>query len=536
MANEYGNYSIINPLHKLNSIHTISGGNLTVVSGSASSGYGYTSSIGLPSSGVWEAEVTLTVQGGTGAFGIITDDYDQSAVGDVWGTTTGNVVSLTNGGTIGVDGSNVQTGLTSWSAGDKVICQADVDNGTIKFFLNTGSGYSQLGSTVTGRSTATMTGQVFWSASKSSTHTHDFGQNGFTLQGSSSKYLSTANLPTPAVPNYEDEYFIKAGISHSNGSTTAVTLPKNVSGGAMVRIKRTDSAGSWYGFDTVRGVNKSIRWDVTEAESTNTFDDQNLTGTTFTMPSDLASGTYLLECFYVGSYFQIKGFVGDHPTVQTISYGSALDSAPGFMVFFNRDGSTQERTMTYHVSTGNASRLDISDTVAAASSAGAFGSFTPTTTQFKVGNEQNSNQDDANIISYHWANSGPYKFGSYVGTGRAGSDGDVQDGAFINVGGAPQSLFAKKVVASTIGWVHHARQYNNPVNANEADGFCALNDDRIVDSSTGTYGGVGGDFVSTGWKNYGGFTDMNESEAIIIYGAFGIQPLTDGGINQSRAR
>ena len=77
----------------------------------------------------------------------------------------------------------------------------------------------------------------------------------------------------------------------------------------MVRIKRTDSTGSWYGFDTVRGANKSVRWDVTEAESTSTFDDQNLTGTTFTMPSDLATGTYLLECFYVGSYFQIKGFV-----------------------------------------------------------------------------------------------------------------------------------------------------------------------------------------------------------------------------------
>jgi len=519
MANEYGNYSIINPLHKLNSIHTISGGNLTVVSGSASSGYGYTSSIGLPSSGVWEAEVTLTVQGGTGAFGIITDDYDQSAVGDVWGTTTGNVVSLTNGGTIGVDGSNVQTGLTSWSAGDKVICQADVDNGTIKFFLNTGSGYSQLGSTVTGRSSATMTGQVFWSASKSSTHTHDFGQNGFTLQGSSSKYLSTANLPTPAVPNYEDEYFIKAGISHSNGSTTAVTLPKNVSGGAMVRIKRTDDAGSWYGFDTVRGVNKSIRWDVTEAESTNTFDDQNLTGTTFTMPSDLASGTYLLECFYVGSYFQIKGFVGDHPTVQTISYGSALDSAPGFMVFFNRDGSTQERTMTYHVSTGNASRLDISDTVAAASSAGAFGSFTPTTTQFKVGNEQNSNQDDANIISYHWANSGPYRFGTYEGNA-------VVDGTFINIGGFATVMVVKNIdsAASYQAVPRVLQDYNSGANAS------------LQWDNDGVGGTAAFDVLSNGAKMRTANVNFNSAHTF-VYLAFGIRLIQgDGGINQGRAK
>jgi len=530
MANEYGNYSIINPLHKLNSIHTISGGNLTVVSGSASSGYGYTSSIGLPSSGVWEAEVTLTVQGGTGAFGIITDDYDQSAVGDVWGTTTGNVVSLTNGGTIGVDGSNVQTGLTSWSAGDKVICQADVDNGTIKFFLNTGSGYSQLGSTVTGRSSATMTGQVFWSASKSSTHTHDFGQNGFTLQGSSSKYLSTANLPTPAVPNYEDEYFIKAGISHSNGSTTAVTLPKTVSGGAMARIKETDGTTDWYVFDTVRGVNKSLKYNDDDEEDTSTFDDQNLTGTTLTLPSALASGTYLIEIFYVGSYFQIKTYTGN-ATNRTISFDDTLDTNPGFILHRDRSGGSTV-AMCWHSSLTNTSNMIADQADAVNTSQATYQNSTaPTTTQFSLGTLAEANGDGLAFVCYAWANSGPYQFGTYVGNG---GNGDA--GPFINVGGAPQSFFAKKLASSTIGWVHHARQYNDPANANETDQFCSLNTANAIGESTGTSGGVGGDFVSTGWKHRGGFTDMNESGVTIIYGAFGIQPLTDGGVNQSKAK
>jgi hypothetical protein len=334
--------------------------------------------------------------------------------------------------------------------------------------------------------------------------------------------MGTQNLPTPAPINYEDEYYIEAGISHSNGSTTAVTLPKTVSGGAMVRIKRTDSTGSWYGFDTVRGANKSVRWDVTEAESTSTFDDQNLTGTTFTMPSDLATGTYLLECFYVGSYFQIKGFVGDHPTVQTLSYDSALDSAPGFMVFFNRDGSTQERTMTYHISTGNASRLDVTDHATAASNAGAFGSFTPTTTQFKVGNEQNSNQDSANIISYHWANSGPYAFGSYTGNGNT-------DGPVSNVGGGSQFLFRKNSGAATF-WSTTSPQLNgNEVNsALDLSGTQALTADAVSQM----------DFLSTGFKtrDNGSEVHLNNSGATYIYGAFGIQPLTDGAINQGRAK
>ena len=302
-----------------------------------------------------------------------------------------------------------------------------------------------------------------------------------------------------------------------------MTLPKTVSGGAMVRIKRTDSTGSWYVFDTVRGANKSVRWDVTEAESTSTFDDQNLTGTTFTMPSDLATGTYLLECFYVGSYFQIKGFVGDHPTVQTLSYDSALDSAPGFMVFFNRDGSTQERTMAYHISTGNASRLDVTDSVTAASNAGAFGSFTPTTTQFKVGNEQNTNQDSANIISYHWANSGPYSFGNYTGNSNA-------DGSFINVGGRPQ-VFCGKPTTAADSWL---AKYDALLEYN-------VNGKRLYWEmtnavSTSTSDGLV-DFVSTGVKNRISSTGLNSSTyGNYIYMAFGIQPLTDGAVNQGRAK
>ena len=55
--------------------------------------------------------------------------------------------------------------------------------------------------------------------------------------------------------------------------------------------------------------------------------------------------------------------------------------------------------------------------------------------------------------------------------------------------------------------------------------------------SAQNYGGVGGDFVSTGWKHRGGYTDMNASGVEIIYGAFGIQPIQgDGKINQGRAR
>jgi len=46
------------------------------------------------------------------------------------------------------------------------------------------------------------------------------------------------------------------------------------------------------------------------------------------------------------------------------------------------------------------------------------------------------------------------------------------------------------------------------------------------------------DFLSTGFKtrDNGSEVHLNNSGATYIYGAFGIQPLTDGAINQGRAK
>jgi len=343
------------------------------------------------------------------------------------------------------------------------------------------------------------------------------------------KKIATHNLPEPAVANYEDEYYIEAGISHSNGATTAVTLPKSVSGGAMVRLKRTDSTGGWYVFDTVKGANKFQFWDTNTVEDTSTFSDQNLTGTTFTIPSGMASGTYLLECFYVGSYFQIKAYTGTG-SAHAESFPAALDTVPGFGAIFNRTEGSMGR-IGWHSSVVNTKYMTLNSNDPASTLTAIFNSTDPTTTAFTIGTWGNVNNNTKTYIAYYWANSGPYSFGSYIGNG-----GNGNAGPFLNVGGAPRSLFAKKTTTSTIGWIHHAGAYNDPVNANETDWYCAMNTTGAIGESTGTSGGVGGDFVSTGWKHRGGYTDMNASGVEIIYGAFGIQPLTDGSTNQGRAK
>jgi len=518
--NEYGNYCTWNPLSvKPSHTQSFSNGNLTAALTNGDQNSQGTIFFDAEDTDGYYFEVTMNTDAGSGGVGVAKFwTYATGGGGTPFSWQANGYLYPFSGGS--------DSSVNSYTAGDVVgffVRDGDIwfhKNGTYELSGNPNADSNPYATGITGRLTPLFT----QGGTGTPVFTLNTGQTAYAYTPpTNAKKIATQNLPTPAVVNYEDEYYIEAGISHSNGSTTAVTLPKTVSGGAMVRIKRTDSTGSWYGFDTVRGANKSVRWNVTEAESTSTFDDQNLTGTTFTMPSDLATGTYLLECFYVGSYFQIKGFVGDHPTVQTLSYDSALDSAPGFMVFFNRDGSTQERRMAYHISTGNASRLDVSDSVISASNAGAFGSFTPTTTQFKVGNEQNTNQDSANIISYHWANSGPYSFGLYDSNLNA-------DGPMINLSGSPATFGAKRNDGSW-NWV----QASQILGDNENYQYLIPNDTTAI-NTTASVNEV--DFLSNGMKmrDAGNNNFNGTAGADHLYWAFGIQPMTDGAINQGRAK
>jgi len=331
--------------------------------------------------------------------------------------------------------------------------------------------------------------------------------------------MGTQNLPTPDVINYEDEYYIEAGISHSNGSTTAVTLPKSVSGGAMVRIKRTDSTGDWYVFDTVRGANKSINWNDAVVEDTSTFDDQTLSGTSFVIPSAMASGSYLLECFYMGSYFQIKEYTGTG-SAHAETYSAALDTAPGFMITITR--TTTSGPTVYHSALGATKYLRTDTTAAAVDSASRWNDVEPTTTQFTVGTSDPTNANGVTIISYHWANSGPYSFGS--ATANASTDGP-----FISIPGSPKSLTWKNASAAQ-SWFTTVVPINN---GNVMNTLLLTDTTDAAYTSSATL-----DIVSNGAKirSNGGGTPNTTSGNTIITMAFGIQPLTDGAINQGRAR
>ena len=306
----------------------------------------------------------------------------------------------------------------------------------------------------------------------------------------------------------------------STGS--AITLPKTVSGGAMVRVKRTDAAGDWIIFDTIRGVNKALVYNEDDVQDTSTYDDQNLTGTTFTMPTALPGGYYLVECFYVGDFFQITAYTGND-TNRNIAFASALDTAPGMMYIKNLNTASRNGII-YHQSTGNTHYLRANTALVATDSNTRFNDTSPTTTQFTVGTENVVNQDGKLMICYAWANSGPYAFGSYTGNGNV--DGPVVN---VGVGGRPQFLFRRNSGAATFYSTTSPQLNSNEVNsALNLSSTQALTADAVSQM----------DFLSTGFKtrDNGSEVHLNSSGATYIYGAFGIQPLTDGSINQGRAK
>jgi len=326
--------------------------------------------------------------------------------------------------------------------------------------------------------------------------------------------LSTENLPAPAITSWQDHYYAEAGISHTTSSTTAVSLPFDLSTtGGMVRIKRTDSAGDWYCVDTERGGTKYITRNSTPSTE-GTFSDGGFGSSTFTLSSDLATGTYIIEAFVQGEWFQIKTYAGTGVN-RTISYDATLSATPGYFEVKNLD--TADDWFAFHVSIGATKYLKPNQSIAPTTSSIRWNDTAPTTTGFTLGTSADVNDSGGDsFISYHWANGGPYKFGAVQHNGST-------DGSVVWLGGTPQAYTDKRSDATPSSWVHWigAKEEGNP-----------KGDDFSLESTVAPPANfLSIDMVSTGIK----YRD-NRGARPLVYSAYGIQPFDGDGVEQARAR
>jgi hypothetical protein len=249
-----GNYATLNPLIEAANSATYSNGNLDA-SSSTFAWHIFRASIGV-TSGKWLAEYTTT---GNNMFGI--DANIANAGRAYFNESAGNITVRTNGTTL-IDNVNQGTTGSSISDGSIVGLALDLDSSTktLKVYIN-----GSLDQTINLTSNFNST-EVFFAGALYSTATISFncGQRAFAYPVSGYKSLNTANLPTPTIADGSQYFDTKL----YTGTGSAQSIGGFGFSPDLVWYK-SRSNSLWHGiYDIVRGVNKGLFPNATQAETT----------------------------------------------------------------------------------------------------------------------------------------------------------------------------------------------------------------------------------------------------------------------------
>lgn len=511
-----GNYCVMSPIDKYSSTN-ISDGNLTV---NASSTSNNRATIGV-SSGKWYWEI---IAGSTGnPVGISTAQAVLSSYtgSDAYGWAYNNNGLKYNNGTGSAYGA-------TFVNGDIIGVALNMDAGTITFYKNNVS---------QGQAFSSISGTVFPSCGGNS-FTFNFGQRPFAYTPPSGyKSLCTYNLPTPTIQNGAN--YMAATTYTGTGATQTLSNAVNSVSFApgLVWAKLRSGADNHRLADTVRGANKLLMSNLTDAESSLSTVITAFTSSGFTVGTDgsvnTSGQTYVGWQWKAGgtavtntagsitssvsanttSGFAVVTYTG---TGANATVGHGLGVAPSMIIVKNR--SVVENWPVYHVSLTASGRILLNTTGAYAASSAQWNNTTPTSSVFTVNTDTGVNGSGNSLVAYCFAAIPGYSaFGSYTGNGSA-------DGPFVYLGFRPRFVMIKGAVGVTSNWLlqDSARDLYNPevylLNPNTSD-------------AEATASAYAVDFTANGFKIRNATTAWNYSGATFIYAAFAECP-----INLSLAR
>lgn len=508
-VNNVGLCPILNQLHGYVSINCFSNAGSSWYSNSNYQ-YNILSTLPLPGTGKWYWEFsstgTATPSDGGVAVNGISFAPDQHLGLDAYGWTykvNGNKYH---------NGSYLSYGA-AWNLGDVIGVAFDADAGKLTFYKN---GVSQ-GVAYTG-----LTSGPYWpafhSGSSGTVQTVNFGATGAFAYGPPTGYKAfcTAHFDEPECVNPDTEYYCTT-FSHTIGATTTVPLPFLAVENVMVRVKPINTSGHWLCFDTIRGNNKFVRWSASQVEDTVSLTDSTLAGNQYVHGSAMGTGTYFIEAFKVGSYFQIVTYTGTGAN-RTVSYPSTLSGGFGFLITFNR--TVARGPNTQHVVLGGTYWAQADSASGFSTDSTKWNNTTATTTQVSLGTNVGTNESGQSFVMYVWANVGPYRFGTYIGNGNA-------DGSVAWVGGFAGSWF-NKVAGYTGNWSFRAKVLGS---GNPLSGQLWMN----TTDAMPTYAGAVADLLSTGFKHRYSAVQDNNSGYTYVFGAFGVRALRGPDRAQARA-
>ena len=493
---------------------TIANGNLYIYETTATNRLA-PSTMALPSTGKFYFETTWSqISGGNGIFGLSTNN-----------TITVNGYYRSNGDIVNTSGSAVTLGAT-WSSNDVIAVAVDVDAGTVQFYKNNSAqgatpSYSFTANTV-------LYPYVFFDNGSGNKECWiNFGQRAFTYTPPTGFIaLNTFNLPTPtigATASSQANDYMNIVLYTGTGSSLSVTgvgfQPD------WTWIKGRSGATDHGVYDAVRGVQKQLESNTTDAETTETTGLTAFGSDGFTVGAlaqlNTSSATYIgwnWKANGAGSSntqgsitstvsasttagFSIVTYTG---TGANATVGHGLGAVPSMYIVKKRSAGGDNWAI-YHISTGNTNFLRL-DTTNAAQTFNLWQDTTPTSSVFYLSSDVGINGSGATFVAYCFAPIAGYSaFGSYTGNGST-------DGPFIFTGFRPRYVLIKRTDSSN-NWV---------IQDTSRDTYNVSEKDLYADTAgaEATYAAEKTDILSNGFKQRQTGASMNASGGTYIYMAF----------------
>jgi hypothetical protein len=340
--------------------------------------------------------------------------------------------------------------------------------------------------------------------------------------------LCTANLPEPTIsPNADtqaDDYFntvLYTGDSSTSRALTGVGFQPD-----FVWIKSRSTANNHNLNDSVRGANKQLYSNLTDAETSQTNNLKSFDSDGFTLGSDgdvnFSPRTYVAWNWKAGGTavsntdgsitssvsantdagFSIVTYTG---TGSAVTVGHNLGAVPSMFIVKRRNGTSG--WATYHKDLTSASYyIQVNDTGGESLGNNVWNQTDPTSSVFTVGTDLSVSS--GTYVAYCFAEIEGYsKFGSYTGNG-------LSDGTFVYTGFRPAFIITKTS--------SHVSSWS--IVDTTRDPFNIVNQYILAESS-----GAEGDFdsfdiLSNGFKARTTNAERNGSGRTVIYMAFAEAP------------
>jgi hypothetical protein len=532
-GNGSGNYAVANPVNAASGL-TVNDGNLKIAASAGGSKF-VNSSIALPASGAYYAEITC----GNATTNLIGQSIGvQAASRGLTSAQNAANAYLFYGTNAGVLVSNTVTtasGLSAISANEVFQIAVDVTNsrmwiGRSNVWYNSTGGTT--GNPSTGANptfTAAFVDYFIYSGfdtSSAVSANFNFGQRPFTYTPPTGFVaLNTLNLPAPTI--LKGNQYFDTNIWSGQNTSLAIT-----NSGSMqpdfVWIKKRNAAADHNLVDVVRGTNKNLISNSTAAEDTTArltsfnsngftlagaFDNTNISGSTYVGWQWKAGGTAASNTNGTitstvsaspASGFSIVRYTGTG-AVATVGHG--LGAVPRMIIL--RAPNVLSAWVVYHASTGNTGATQLQSTGAFASFPNMWNNTTPTSSVFTVGTDPTVNTNGAVEFAYCFAPvAGFSAFGSYIGNGSA-------DGTFVYTGFRPEFVMIKRTDSVGSWWMLDSAR--DPFNL--ATKLQRANENLAEETSFASM-----DILSNGFKLRVSVAESNANGGTYIYMAFAENP------------